>query len=162
MGKFVSKGKPASRDINVTPLIDVVLVLLIIFMVITPVFIYEMAVNMPKKRDGPPPPASEMVFKPAKTAVCEDGTYSFNGEAMALEDLFVAVDANLADRQRIAEENPPLELDNVVFVDGHPDAPYPNMVALMDTIMRVPQNDVKIAIAKLKEEGEFDACGTGP
>ena len=81
---------------------------------------------------------------------------------MELEELFAAVDANLEDRQRIAEENPPLELDNVVFVDGHPNAPYPNVVVLMDTIMRVPQNDVKIAIAKLKEEGVFAACGTGP
>ena len=47
----LKKGKAASKDINVTPLIDVVLVLLIIFMVITPIMIYEMAVNLPDKTE---------------------------------------------------------------------------------------------------------------
>ena len=45
----VKKGKPPAGDINITPLIDVVLVLLIIFMVITPILIHEMAVNLPEK-----------------------------------------------------------------------------------------------------------------
>ena len=44
------QGPGANGDINVTPLIDVVLVLLIIFMVLTPIIIEEMAVNLPSQQ----------------------------------------------------------------------------------------------------------------
>jgi biopolymer transport protein ExbD len=150
MSKFNNQGKPASRDINVTPLIDVVLVLLIIFMVITPIFVYEMAVNMPKKTQVLA--QSELPFQPAKAAVCEDGSYAFNGEIMSLEDVEQAVRKNLQDR--------PSKYKKVVFIDGHPSAPYPLMVQLMDTVKRA--NAESIGIAKLKtEDGEFDACSSG-
>ena len=55
--QILSKQKPA--DINVVPLIDIVLVLLIIFMVITPLIVKQMDVNIPEKDDEPqvtPPP----------------------------------------------------------------------------------------------------------
>jgi biopolymer transport protein ExbD len=150
MGKFTNQGKPANRDINVTPLIDVVLVLLIIFMVITPLFVYEMKVNMPKKTQVVP--QSELPFEPAKAAVCADGGYAFNGVQMDLASVEAAIASNLAAR--------PEKYKPVVFVDGHPDAPYPNMVLLIDAVMRTSAED--IGIAKLKTgEGEFDACGTG-
>src|SRR3954470_6672758 len=50
--QVISKQKPA--DINVVPLIDIVLVLLIIFMVITPLIVKQMDVNIPEKDDTPP------------------------------------------------------------------------------------------------------------
>ena len=40
-------GKKSGADINVVPLIDIVLVLLIIFMVITPLVVKEMSLNLP-------------------------------------------------------------------------------------------------------------------
>jgi biopolymer transport protein ExbD len=150
MGKFNNQGKPASRDINVTPLIDVVLVLLIIFMVITPIFIYEMAVNMPKKTQVLA--QSELPFEPAKAAVCEDGSYAFNGVVMPLEEVEQAVRKNLNAR--------PSKYKRVVFVDGHPNAPFPQMVQLMDTVKNA--NAESIGVARLKtDEGEFDACSPG-
>ena len=52
--------KGAKGDINVTPLIDVVLVLLIIFMVLVPSMLKELTANVPKKdkSDTPPDPTS--------------------------------------------------------------------------------------------------------
>jgi biopolymer transport protein ExbD len=52
MGMAVGKGDggPVS-DINVTPFVDVVLVLLIIFMVLTPLVLREIAVTIPRKAD---------------------------------------------------------------------------------------------------------------
>ncbi len=53
-------GKSGGADINVVPLIDIVLVLLIIFMVITPLIIKEMDLNLPEKaEDMPPPPPDQ-------------------------------------------------------------------------------------------------------
>ena len=49
-------------DINVTPLVDVVLVLLIIFMVVTPLLTKKFWLNVPKKNEKTeqqPPPARD-------------------------------------------------------------------------------------------------------
>jgi biopolymer transport protein TolR len=48
MGMNVGGGKGAKADINVTPLVDVVLVLLIIFMVVTPMLQRGKDVNLPR------------------------------------------------------------------------------------------------------------------
>ena len=48
MGFSAGSGKGIKNDINVTPLVDVVLVLLIIFMVITPMLQRGKPVNLPK------------------------------------------------------------------------------------------------------------------
>ena len=68
--------KAAQSDINVTPLIDIVLVLLIIFMVLTPIMIYEMAVNLPDKTETVEQddvPKDQLLL-----AVCGDGSIALN------------------------------------------------------------------------------------
>ena len=51
MGARVGRKHGPEGDINVTPLIDVVLVLLIIFMVLTPRVIEEIQANLPSKTE---------------------------------------------------------------------------------------------------------------
>ena len=46
--RHVERRKGPTPDINVTPLVDVVLVLLIIFMVITPLIASGVAVDLPR------------------------------------------------------------------------------------------------------------------
>lgn len=46
----------AMADINVTPLVDVMLVLLIIFMVTAPMLSYEIQIDLPQPSRDPPPP----------------------------------------------------------------------------------------------------------
>ncbi|GAB3746548.1 ExbD/TolR family protein [Lysobacter olei] len=53
-----SGGGPMS-DMNVTPLVDVMLVLLIIFMVTAPIASYPIEVNLPQKSLNPPPQLKE-------------------------------------------------------------------------------------------------------
>lgn len=48
-------GKKSGADINVVPLIDIVLVLLIIFMVITPLVVKQMDLNLPDDTVETPP-----------------------------------------------------------------------------------------------------------
>src|SRR4030095_12444996 len=58
----VGKQKGIRPSMNVTPLVDVVLVLLIIFMVVTPLMTKQMSLDVPGKPDEkietPPPPGA--------------------------------------------------------------------------------------------------------
>src|SRR5436190_723942 len=58
-----AKGRP-SGEINVTPLIDIVLVLLIIFMVMTPVMLKELVAKVPQKSTElvPQPPGENPII----------------------------------------------------------------------------------------------------
>ncbi|MGH8053605.1 MAG: ExbD/TolR family protein [Stenotrophomonas sp.] len=57
---FSSGGnKGPMADINVTPLVDVMLVLLIIFIVTAPIMTYPIAVDLPQRVINPPPQVRE-------------------------------------------------------------------------------------------------------
>ena len=64
MGMSVGKGDGAKAEINITPLVDVVLVLLIIFMVITPLVQMGYDLQIPRKVEGLPPPALRLSALP--------------------------------------------------------------------------------------------------
>src|SRR3954453_20913412 len=65
MSMEAGNKKGLRAEINVTPLVDVVLVLLIIFMVLTPSMLRHLTANVPKKTDKPAlavPTDSSIVF----------------------------------------------------------------------------------------------------
>jgi biopolymer transport protein ExbD len=76
-------GKPTS-DINVTPLVDVVLVLLIIFMVVTPLLEKDIFVRVPPTEQVDQPasvPEDQLVV-----AVAPDGALSINSQPVTAEE----------------------------------------------------------------------------
>ena len=54
-------GNAYKSDINITPLVDVVLVLLIIFMVVTPLLEKDIEVKVPDSQENQPPPADLLI-----------------------------------------------------------------------------------------------------
>jgi len=71
-------------DINMTPLIDVMLVLLIVFMVTLPVLHHAVKIDLPKASSAPQPPQPS----PVEVSIDRTGAVSWNGEpvsAAALE-----------------------------------------------------------------------------
>ncbi len=112
-------GKGPSSEINVTPLIDIVLVLLIIFMVMTPVMLKEIVAAVPRKatEETAAPPGSP----PIVVRLDASGTLSVSGEPIAAEALPARVAERLLhDRKKI------------VFVDVDDLATYGRAVQLMD------------------------------
>ncbi|MFO1292534.1 MAG: biopolymer transporter ExbD [Rubrivivax sp.] len=66
-------------DINTTPLIDVMLVLLIMFIITIPIQTHAVKMNMPIAKGAPPPKPPEIV----RIDVDFDGTIGWNGEVIA-------------------------------------------------------------------------------
>ena len=119
MGMNVGNKKGPRGEINVTPLIDVVLVLLIIFMVLTPSTLKHLTATVPRKADdSTPQPPGESPIMIEYTAKRE---LSLNGEAIAPEELSV----KLAERVRGDSQK-------VVFFKAEDDAPYGEVIHLMD------------------------------
>ena len=72
----VSEKTAVRSEINVTPLVDVCLVLLIIFMVVTPLLYKQVDVQLPKT---PGPGPIEHGERLVKVAILENGTIRVNG-----------------------------------------------------------------------------------
>ena len=80
-----SSGGGPMADINVTPLVDVMLVLLIIFMVTVPALSYPIQVDLPQPSNSPPPPGSPP--DPIRIRIDAGGTVTWNGSPTPLSTL---------------------------------------------------------------------------
>jgi biopolymer transport protein ExbD len=123
MAMDVGGGKKGARaDINVTPLIDVVLVLLIIFMVLTPTMLKHMTANVPRKADvntPPPPPGTE----PIVVEMTAKGELTLSTEPVAFE----ALADKVADKLKH-------DRTKVVFFKIEDDAMYGDVIRAMDLV----------------------------
>ena len=66
-------------DINTTPLIDVMLVLLVTLIITLPVMTHAVKLDMPQKNDAPPPPVPPEVID---LEIDFDGTVVWNGTSI--------------------------------------------------------------------------------
>ena len=82
MGMNVGNGSPDGEvmvDMNTTPLIDVMLVLLIMFIITIPIQLHSVNMNMPPASNVKPPVEPEIV----KIDIDETGRIFWNGAAVA-------------------------------------------------------------------------------
>jgi biopolymer transport protein ExbD len=80
-----SGGGPMA-DINVTPLVDVMLVLLIIFMVTAPPMSHQIQVDLPQPTRNPPPPDLNPP-DPIKIRIDAGGSVMMNGTPIDMKSL---------------------------------------------------------------------------
>jgi biopolymer transport protein TolR len=91
------EGKKVNSNINVTPMVDVMLVLLIIFMVITPLLNNKVNVDLPKAD-------AAVVMEDANKedavviAVTRDGRIFLGGDQVTLDDIGTKVSAKLENK----------------------------------------------------------------
>ncbi|NJK32682.1 MAG: biopolymer transporter ExbD [Deltaproteobacteria bacterium] len=117
-------GKGPSSDINVTPLVDVCLVLLIIFMVMTPKNVPEISVRVPPESDKKQKKKQEN--DTLVVGLTKQGAVSLNGQGLGSKDeLGDLIRSRLQGRDK-----------KVVFVDFDDDANYGEAVELLDIAKR--------------------------
>ena len=81
-----NSGSGPMADINVTPLVDVMLVLLIIFMVTAPAMSYPTEVDLPQPTVTPPTPPVDPP-EPIRIRIDAGGTVSWNGSPTPISTL---------------------------------------------------------------------------
>jgi biopolymer transport protein TolR len=117
----VSMGKTGRSDvseINMTPMIDVLLVLIVIFMIAQPMMQKTMDIQLPKEEKSPQdaPPSTNIVLQ-----IENGGVYKIN----TLQVTQAQLEQKLADIYR----NRP---QKIIFVKAAPDVVYQDVIAAMD------------------------------
>ena len=109
-------------DINVTPMVDVMLVLLIIFMVITPLLQKGVSVDKALTHNPREMPDAEKTDA-VEVAITRDGKFFLNAQPIALGDLTKQVDDLMQNK-----------LNKVVFIKSYARAKYGDVVAAVDNV----------------------------
>ena len=114
------KGQPMA-DINVTPLVDVMLVLLIIFIVTAPVMTYPIDVDLPQRVINPPPQLRDPP-PPIELKIDASGQVTWNNNPVQVSALQAMMENEV---QRDPTNQPLLQ------IDANPDAQYDVMAKVL-------------------------------
>ena len=117
MASSISEGEDLKSDINVTPLVDVMLVLLVIFMVVTPLLKQQVPIELPLAEHSREAQETSQVTLIAAA----DGTLLLNEQPITAEGLDAALHDLYAARP-----------DKTIFLEADRSLPYSRVVDLMD------------------------------
>lgn len=125
------------NDINITPFVDVVLVLLVIFMVTAPVMMKEsLKVNLPKTL------TSELTTKADSigVAITKDGQVLFNGKLLSDDNLKTEL-------LRLAQSAP----ETNFLISADTDTRHGDVVRIIDLLKKNNLNRFALQVEKIKE-----------
>ena len=132
-------------DINVTPMADVMLVLLIIFMVITPMLQKGVSVDMAKAENPRQMPDADKEDA-VVLAVTRDGKAFLGSDPVRLEDITTQV------KDRISSK-----LDKTVYVKSDSRAKYGDVVEVIDNVRAAGVDSLGLLTEKLERRGPGEA-----
>jgi biopolymer transport protein ExbD len=125
------------NDINITPFVDVVLVLLVIFMVTAPVMVKEsLKVNLPKTLTSDITSKADSIG----VAITKEGQVLFNGKLLGPDSL-------QAELKRISKEAPQTNF----LISADTDTRHGDVVRMIDMLKKNNLNRFALQVEKIKE-----------
>jgi biopolymer transport protein ExbD len=130
MKKTSQSNHSSLNELNITPLLDLVFVLLVIFIITTPQMMNNLEMTLPS---GNPPKANEKP-KISRIEVDEKGN-------IFLDDVFVTLPDLRTKLEAIKQERP----DPSVVVKGADNVDYQHMVSVLDILQQLKITKVGLA-----------------
>jgi len=130
--KTSRRGHSTMNELNITPLLDLVFVLLVIFIITTPQLVNNLEINLPSPK--PPVADNKPKPKPGRIVVNAAGQIALNDEVVTVPQLKDKL-------QQLKTANPDLG----VVLKGDDEVDYQVMVNVMDTLRQL--DIVKMGLA---------------
>jgi len=136
----------AVSDINVTPLVDVMLVLLIIFMVITPMLQKGVSVDIARVNN---PRTMQAADKEDATvlAITRDGKIYLGSDTITMDKITGKVKDRVADK-----------LDKTVYIKSDARAKYGDVVSVVDAVRAAGVDTIGLLAEKVQARGAAAAA----
>src|SRR5678810_962377 len=139
-------------EINVTPMVDIMLVLLIIFMVVTPFLQQGITVALPKNMNNPDVDPNIIKESSIVISIPNDGEYYLGKQRLAKEQVSEKVDTLL---KGIKNEN-----DRIVYIKSGVGVSYGDVVNVINEVRKLGVD--KIGLVADKKKGGAAAGATAP
>ncbi len=141
MGMQAGGGGGLQSEINVTPMVDVMLVLLIIFMVVTPFLQKDVSVAIPRDTQNA---EEDLVINREDSVIIsipKDGDYYLGKKQVNLEDLKTQVEKALQNKK---------EEDKVVYIKSGVEVSYGEVVKVINAVREKGVDKIGLVADKKK------------
>ncbi|HAF12634.1 MAG TPA: hypothetical protein DHU55_00495 [Blastocatellia bacterium] len=142
MGMASGGGGGLTSEINVTPMVDIMLVLLIIFMVVTPLLQHGVTVNLPKDLKNPEEDQRIIKDNSIVIAIPNDGEYYLGKERIGKEQVKDKVEAMLKNIKK--------EEDKVVYIKSGINVSYGDVVNIINEVRALGVDKIGLVADKKK------------
>ena len=145
-------GGGLQSEINVTPMVDIMLVLLIIFMVVTPFLQQGITVALPKNMTNPDVDPNIIKESSIVISIPNDGEYYLAKQRVAKEQLTDKVDTLL---KGIKNEN-----DRIVYIKSGVNVSYGDVVTVINEVRKLGVDKIGLVADKKKKGAAAAAPAT--
>ncbi len=142
MGMSGGGGGGFTSEINVTPMVDIMLVLLIIFMVVTPMLQHGVTVNLPKDLANPEEDQRIIKDNSVVIAIPNNGEYYLGKEKVGKDQLQTKIGKML---ELIKKEE-----DKVVYIKSGVDVTYGDVVGVINEVRALGVDKIGLVADKKK------------
>lgn len=150
MGMSVGGGGKVQSEINVTPMVDIMLVLLIIFMVVTPFLQQGITVAIPRGMRNPEVDQNIIKESSVVISIPNDGEYYLGKTRISLEEMRDRVDQML--------KNFKSDQDRIVYIKSGVGVSYGDVVGVINEVRALGIDRIGLVADKEKK----GAAATAP